>query len=72
MLTPGPSYLGSRDQEDWGLRPAQANSSYRTPSQKYPTQKRAEGVAQVVERLPSKAQSSNPSTTKKKKKILSG
>jgi hypothetical protein len=35
-----------------------------TLSQKYPTQKRAGGVAQVVEHLPSKCEalSSNPST----------
>jgi hypothetical protein len=40
-----------------------------TLSQKYPTQKRAGKVAQVVERLPSKyeALSLNPNTTKKKK-----
>jgi hypothetical protein len=42
---------------------------YETLSQKYPMQKRADGVTQVVERLPSKCQalSLNPSTTKKKK-----
>jgi hypothetical protein len=41
-----------------------------TLSQKYSTQKRADGVAQVVEYLPSNgvAPSSNPSTTKKRKK----
>jgi hypothetical protein len=41
-----------------------------TLSQKYPTQKRAGRVAQVVESLPSKqeAPSSNPSTTKKQNK----
>jgi hypothetical protein len=40
-----------------------------TPSQKYPTQKRAGKVAQVVEHLPSKCEalSSDPSSTKKKK-----
>jgi hypothetical protein len=39
-----------------------------TLSQKYPTQKRAGGVAQVLERLPSKCKtlSLNSSTTKKK------
>jgi hypothetical protein len=37
-------------------------------SQKHPTQNKADGVAQVVEQLPSKYEtlSSNPSTTKKK------
>jgi hypothetical protein len=47
------------------LRPTQAKSE--TLSQKYPTQKRASGVAQVVEHLPSKleALTSNSSTLKK-------
>jgi hypothetical protein len=56
-----PSYLRGRDQEDWSLKPSQNNS------QKYPTQKRTGGVAQVVECLPSncKAQNSNLSTSKK-------
>jgi hypothetical protein len=41
-------------------------------SQKYPTQNRAGGVAQVVQHLPSKyeALNLNPSTAKKKKKIV--
>jgi hypothetical protein len=38
-------------------------------SRKYPTQKRADGVAKVVACLPSKCEfKSNPSTTKKQKK----
>jgi hypothetical protein len=43
-----------------------------TLSQKYPIQKMADGVAQVVEGLPSKCEtlSSNPDTTKKKKKVI--
>jgi hypothetical protein len=43
---------------------------HETISQKNPTQKRAGGVTQVVEHLPSKhkALSSNPSIAKKKKK----
>jgi hypothetical protein len=43
-----------------------------TLSRKHPTQKRAAGVAQVVESLPSKCEAlgSNPHTAKKKKKIL--
>jgi hypothetical protein len=42
---------------------------WETLSQKYPTQKRAGGVAQVVDLLPSKckALSSNPSMDKKEK-----
>jgi hypothetical protein len=44
-----PSYSGGRDQEDHGLRPAQIKS--KTLSQKYPMQKRAGRVAQVVECL---------------------
>jgi hypothetical protein len=46
-----PSYTGGRDQENCSLRPAQANS-LRDPILK--TQKRAGGVAQMVECLPSK------------------
>jgi hypothetical protein len=34
-----PTYSGGGDQEDHGLKPAQANSSWLL-SQKYPTQKR--------------------------------
>jgi hypothetical protein len=43
---------------------------HKTLSQKYPTEKRAGGVVQVVENLPSKpeAPSSNPSTAKIKGK----
>jgi hypothetical protein len=52
-----PSYLGGRDQEDYGLK---------SPQSKYPTQNRTSAVAQVVEHL-----SSNPSTTKKKKAMCS-
>jgi hypothetical protein len=47
-----PSNLGDRDQEDHCLRPAWTKSE--TLSQKYPTQKRAGGVAQVTECLLSK------------------
>jgi hypothetical protein len=43
--TYNPSYSGGRDQEDQGLKPAQANSS-RDPMLKNPSQKRAGGVAQ--------------------------
>jgi hypothetical protein len=65
--TCNPSYLGGRDQEDHSLKPAGVGE---TLSQKYPTQKRAGRVDQVVEYLPSKcdALSLSPSTTKKKKK----
>jgi hypothetical protein len=47
-----PRYSGGRYQEDHGSRPAHAKS--KTLSQKYPTQKRASGVAKLVEHLPSK------------------
>jgi hypothetical protein len=42
-----PSYSGGRDQEDHGLKPAQANSG-ETLSQKNPSPKRAGGVARGV------------------------
>jgi hypothetical protein len=42
-----PSYLGGRDQEDQGLKPAQANSLW-DPSLKIPNTKRAGGVAPGV------------------------
>jgi hypothetical protein len=54
-----PSYSGGRDQEDRGLKPAQAKV-LKIPSRKNPSQKL------LVEWV--KALSSNPSTTKKKKK----
>jgi hypothetical protein len=41
-----PSYSGGRDQEDQGLKPAQANSSARPYFKKNPSQKRAGEVAQ--------------------------
>jgi hypothetical protein len=43
-----PSYLGGRDQEDHGLKPAQANSSMRPYLKKTLHNKRAGGVAQGV------------------------
>jgi hypothetical protein len=57
------SYSGRRDQEDQGLKPAWANSS-RDPISKKPITKIG-----LVEWLKMKALSSNPSTTKKKKKV---
>jgi hypothetical protein len=42
-----PSYSGGRDQEDCGLKLAQANS-LRDPISKIPNTKRAGGVAQGV------------------------
>jgi hypothetical protein len=45
--TCNPSYSGSRDQEDHGLKPARANSS-QDPISKIPNTKRAGGVAQGV------------------------
>jgi hypothetical protein len=65
-----PSYLGGRDQEDRGLKPAW-QIVQETLSQKYPTlKKEAGGMAQVVAHLLSKreAQSSNPGTTPPPKK----
>jgi hypothetical protein len=50
--TYNPSYSGGRDQEDHGLKPAGANSS-QGPILKIQNTKRAGGVVQVVERLPS-------------------
>jgi hypothetical protein len=43
-----PSYSGSRDQENCGLKPAQANSSSRCYLEKKTSQKRAGGVARGV------------------------
>jgi hypothetical protein len=60
-----PSNSGGRDQEDGGLKPAQANS-LRDPMLKNPSNKRAGGVAQSVE------PESNPSTTNKKKNSWPG
>jgi hypothetical protein len=62
--TCNPSYLGGRDQEDRGSRPAWAKSE--TPSQKQPMQRRAGKMDEVVEYLPSKHEvlSSNSSINK--------
>jgi hypothetical protein len=61
--TCNPSYPRGRDQEDHGAR----QIIREILSQKYPIQKRASRVAQVVKYLSSmcEALSSNPSTTKK-------
>jgi hypothetical protein len=57
--------LGSRDQDDCGSRPAMADSSG-DPFSKIPNTKRADGVTQVAEQMPSKCEalSPNPSTAK--------
>jgi hypothetical protein len=47
-----PNYSGDRDQEDCSSKPA-PDTVCDTLSQKYPTQKRAGGVVQEVEHLPS-------------------
>jgi hypothetical protein len=66
-----PSYSGGRDQEDRGSK-----IICKTLSQKYPTQKRAGGVAQVVECLPgrlwysSQLGQGNSIQAKKKDRIL--
>jgi hypothetical protein len=63
--TCNPSYSRDRDQEDFSSKPGQTNSLLEPILKKIPSQKRAGGVAQVEEHLPSKseAQSSNPSTS---------
>jgi hypothetical protein len=43
-----PSYLGGRDQEDHGSKPAQANSLQDPTSKKNPSQKWAGGVTRGV------------------------
>jgi hypothetical protein len=60
-----PNYSRSSDQEDCGSKPAQANS-LQDPILKKKSQKRAGGVAQVVEHLPTKCEAlnSNPITKK--------
>jgi hypothetical protein len=55
-----PSYSGGRDQEDYGSKPAQANSS-QDPISKKPILKRADGGAKGV------GLRSSPSNRKKKK-----
>jgi hypothetical protein len=68
-LGAGGSHLILATQEDHNSKPA-GEIVRETLSQKYPTQKRACGVIQVVAYLPSKCEalSSNPSTTKKQNK----
>jgi hypothetical protein len=65
-----PSSSGGRDQEDCGLRPTEIKSE--TLSQKYSTQKRASGVAEVVKCLSSKYETLEfkPSKTKKRERIF--
>jgi hypothetical protein len=53
--TCNPSYSVSRDQEDCGSKPAQANS-LQDPTSKIPNTKKGLGVAQVVEHLRSKCE----------------
>jgi hypothetical protein len=69
-----PSYLRGRDQEDLGLRPAQANSLQDLIS-KIPNTKRTGGVAQVVVHLPNKhmnLRTNSSAANKKKKERTSG
>jgi hypothetical protein len=64
------NYSGGRDQEEYGLKTAWANSSTYTNTN---TQKNQAGdMAQVVEHLPSKgeAQHSNSSAAKKKRLFI--
>jgi hypothetical protein len=67
--TYNPSYSGGRDQEAHGSKPAW-EIVQELLSRKYPTQKRASRVAQVMERLPSKCKTlnSSPCTTQKGEK----
>jgi hypothetical protein len=60
--TCNPSYSGGRDQEDRSSKPAQENGSTRPYVENTHHKNRTVGVAKV------KALSSNPSTTKKKKR----
>jgi hypothetical protein len=62
--TCNPSYSGGRDQEDHGLKPAQANSSARTYLEKLSTK------IGLVEWLKVKALSSSSSTAKENKKYI--
>jgi hypothetical protein len=57
-----PSYLGDRDQEDYGSKPDWENGLQDPILNKTNTKSRAGGVAQVIERLPSKYEvlNSNP------------
>jgi hypothetical protein len=48
-----PSYLGSRDQDNYSLKPVWANSSW-DPILKLPNAKRTGGIAQGVQCLPNK------------------
>jgi hypothetical protein len=67
--------VGDRDCEDWGWRSAQAESlGDPIPFQPIKAGHRASEVTQVVKNLPSKCEalSSNPRTTKKKKKAGHG
>jgi hypothetical protein len=43
-----PSYSGGRDQENWGSKPALGKYFMRPYLKKHPSQKRADGVTQVV------------------------
>jgi hypothetical protein len=63
-----PSYLGSRDQEDFRSKPVPANSS-RPYLENTQHKKTAGGMAQVAELSKHKALSSNPSIAGKKKKF---
>jgi hypothetical protein len=63
--TCNPSYTGGRDQEDHGLKPAQANS-LKDPILKNPISKIG-----LLEWLKVKALSSSPSTSQKQTKRIS-
>jgi hypothetical protein len=60
--TCNPNYSGGRDQENWGSKPAQTNSSQK------PISRQSFTKIGLVERLKVEALSSSPSTAKKKRK----
>jgi hypothetical protein len=64
-----PNYLGSRDQEDYGSKPAHTNN-FQDSISKITREEWTGGVAQVVECLLCKCKvlNSNPSPTKKKER----
>jgi hypothetical protein len=65
-----PCFSGGRDQEDHGSKPAQGKIVPKTLSQKYPTQKRDGGVAQVVEGLLSMSEALIQTPVLQKKRLM--
>jgi hypothetical protein len=65
-----PSYLGGRDQEDHSSKPASGKEFARPYLEKTQHQTRDDGMAHVVECLPSKqeALSSSPNSAKRRRR----